>query len=274
MHNRHPQHIRSDVGEYRQIERVIKETNPDYVYHLAAEFGRVNGDEYYEQNWRTNVIGTRNILETQVDHGFCLIFASSSEVYGEHPADMIREEDVIEGAPAPRLTNDYAISKWVNEQQILNAEERHGSEIVRLRFFNAYGPGEYYTPYRSVVCLFCYHALTDQPFDVYRGYKRTFMYIDDFIPTLARVCDNFEPGTVYNIGGQDWRSVEDLAKIVLDYIGKSDDLVNYLGEDEHNTKSKYPDIRYAYHQFGHEPRTILEMGVPDTIDWMRKVYQL
>jgi hypothetical protein len=41
------------------------EQDYDYVYHLAAEFGRINGEEYYDTLWQTNVIGTRNILEWQ-----------------------------------------------------------------------------------------------------------------------------------------------------------------------------------------------------------------
>ena len=61
------------------------------MYHLAAEFGRINGEEHYEQVWRTNAIGTRNVLELQRERGFRHIFASSSEVYGEADAEAIYE---------------------------------------------------------------------------------------------------------------------------------------------------------------------------------------
>lgn len=62
QHQRDPQYIRADISKFRQLERVF-EQKYDYVYHLAAEFGRLNGEEYYENLWETNVIGTRNILE-------------------------------------------------------------------------------------------------------------------------------------------------------------------------------------------------------------------
>src|SRR5829696_2999179 len=184
LHGADEQTIRADVTAYRQLERLLEQTGPvDFVYHLAAEFGRHNGEEYYETLWQTNVIGTRNILELQRRHGFRLIFASSSEIYGDRHEEILHEEIPLQRSIIQH--NDYATTKWVNEVQIMNFEKRYQSPIVRLRFFNAYGPGEHYHKYRSVVCLFCYRALHDQPYTVYRGYKRVFMYIDDFIPTLA-----------------------------------------------------------------------------------------
>jgi dTDP-glucose 4,6-dehydratase len=170
--------------------------------------------------------------------------------------------------------NDYALTKWVNEIQIMNFEKRHGNQVMRLRFFNAYGPGEHYHNYRSVVCLFSYRALMGIPFQVYRGYHRVFMYIEDFIPTLANCVDRFKAGDVYNIGGREYRSVEDLARVVLEHTGADADLVEYLPEDEHNTLNKHPDITKAERDLGHDPKVTLEVGVPKTIDWLREVYHV
>jgi dTDP-glucose 4,6-dehydratase len=233
QHQADEQYIRADISSYRQLERVF-EQNYDFVYHLAAEFGRMNGEEYYDTLWQTNVVGTRNILEWQRKRGFKLIFASSSEIYGDKHADILTEEIPLQASIIQQ--NDYAVTKWVNEIQCMNFEKRFGLPIVRLRFFNAYGPGEYYHHYRSVVCLFCYRALHDLPYTVYKDYHRVFMYIDDFIPTLANVLENFVPGEVYNIGGREYRSVE------------------------------------ARRAFGHDPKVVLEDGAVRTIEWMRRVY--
>ena len=272
FHQKNDNYIRADISNYRQMEKVFLSVGRlDYVYHLAAEFGRINGEEYYETLWQTNVIGTRNILELQKVHGFKLIFASSSEIYSGDHSNFYLHEDL------PLTTslfqnNDYAISKWVNELQIMNFEKRHGNQCVRLRFFNAYGPGEGYHSYRSVVCLFCYRALHGLPWTVYEGYHRVFMFIDDFIPTLANVCENFIPGEVYNIGGREYRSVKELSDLVLNYTMANMDLVEYLPEDKHNVVNKKPDIQKAIKQFGHDPKTTLEEGIPKTIEWMRQVY--
>lgn len=268
-HHADPQYVRANTAEYRQLERVF-EQDYDYVYHLAAEFGRMNGEEYYETLWKTNVVGTRHLLELQVKKKFKLIFASSSEIYGDKHADVLHEDIPLNESIIQH--NDYAVTKWVNEIQIMNFEKRFNIQAVRLRFFNAYGPGEYYHNYRSVVCLFCYRALTNQPYTVYQGYHRVFMYIDDFIPTLANACDNFKPGNVYNIGGTEFRSVKELSDIVLKYLKKDDKIVKLLPEDKHNVLNKKPDITRARRDFGHEPKIPLEEGVPKTIEWMKKVY--
>jgi dTDP-glucose 4,6-dehydratase len=269
QHHSDERYVRADIASYRQLERVF-EREYDFVYHLAAEFGRLNGEEYYETLWQTNVIGTRNILEFQRLRGFNLIYASSSEIYGDKHEPILHEDIPLQASIIQQ--NDYAITKWVNEIQCLNFEKRHDLPIVRLRFFNAYGPGEHYHNYRSVVCLFCYRALHGLPYTVYKGYNRVFMYIDDFIPTLASVVDRFAPGGVYNIGGREYRGVEDLSNIILEYLNLDDSNVTYLPQDKHNVQNKRPDIRRAEEAFGHDPKVTLEEGVPKTIEWMREVY--
>ena len=277
QHRQHSDYQRCDISEYRQCERLFEAQSFDYVYLLAAEFGRINGAEYYEKVWKTNVIGTRNILELQKKHGFKLIFTSSSEIYGEVNSSFLFEE-LSEKEPL-RQSNDYAISKWVNEQQIMNAEAQAGSPIMRIRLFNAYGPGEEYHRYRSVVCLFTYRALNQMPYQVFKNYHRVFMYISDLIPTLANACVNFNPGKVYNIGGTEYCSVEEMSNIILDNLPTRDreamrGLIEYLPEDKHNVVSKRPLIAKAAEDLGHDPKITLMEGIPKTMEWMRGFYGL
>jgi dTDP-glucose 4,6-dehydratase len=269
QHSAEKQYVRADVRNYRQLERVFEQP-VDYVYHLAAEFGRINGEEYYDTLWETNVIGTRNVLELQRRKGFKLIFASSSEIYGDRHEAILHEDIPLQKSIIQH--NDYATTKWVNEVQIMNFERRYRVPCVRCRFFNAYGPGEYYHHYRSVIALFIYRAMFDIPYEVYEGYHRVFMYIDDFIPTLARVCDRFVAGEVYNIGGEEFRSVKDASDLILRTLGKDDRHVKYLPEDKHNVQNKRPDIGKARAQFGHNPTITLEQGIPQTVEWMKRVY--
>ena len=270
QHQRDDNYIRADISNYRQMKKVFLYTGSlDYVYHLAAEFGRINGEEYYDTLWQTNVVGTRNVLELQRFFGFNLIFASSSEVYGD--CDELELYEEITNHRPIFQHNDYAISKWVNELQIMNFEKQHGNQCVRLRFFNAYGFERYHS-YRSVVCLFCYRALFGIPWEVYEGYHRVFMSVDDFIPTLANVCENFKAGEVYNIGGTEYRSVKELSDLILKYTGADPNLVTYLPEDKHNVLNKRPNIDKAKRDFNHYPKVTLEEGVPKTIEWMKKIY--
>ncbi len=263
-HDADPRFIRADVALTNQLEVAFRAAEPEFVYHLAAEFGRLNGEQWTEQLWRTAMVGTRNVLDLCSTYDARLGFASSSEVYGELEADWL-DETATDGAPILH-PNEYALSKWANERQIMAYQRRYGLDAVRLRFFNAYGPGEVYHPYRSVVALFCHRALRGEPLPVYRGYHRTFMHVDDFTPTLANVCEADLRWPVYNIGGTDYRSVEELARIVVDAAGGGE--IETIEEDRHNVRSKRPVIERAVADLGHDPVIELEAGVPSVIEWM------
>ena len=271
-HSNELNHMRCDISKYRQVERLFDAGNFDYVYNLAAEFGRKNGEDYYEQLWETNVIGLKNILRMQERKRFRLIHFSSSEIYGElKTPDGFLKEELSEQMPL-RQNNDYAISKWVNELQIGNSMATKQTETLIVRLFNAYGPGEYFTPYRSVVSQFIYKALHDLPYDVYLNYYRVFMYIDDLVLTLCNIVDRFRYGEVYNVGGEEYVEVKKVSDMILSYLGKNDSLVQYLGEDVHNVVSKRPDISKAKRDLGHNPKTPLSVGIPKTIEWYKNIY--
>jgi dTDP-glucose 4,6-dehydratase len=117
------------------------------------------------------------------------------------------------------------------------------------------------------VALFCHKALAGEPLPVFRGYHRTFMYIDDFIPTLANVAEQRElPHSVYNIGGEDYRPVEELAELIIETVGGGE--MELIGEDVHNVRSKRPDNQRAIRDLDHRPSTKLELGIPPTLNWM------
>src|SRR5438034_6641915 len=95
------EYLRCDVREFRQLERVFADREFDYVYHLAAEYGRWNGEDFYEELWETNCVGTKNIVRLQEALKFRLIFFSSAEVYGEYDATMV--EEVMDRVPIRQL---------------------------------------------------------------------------------------------------------------------------------------------------------------------------
>lgn len=283
-HHHDPHYARCDVGDFRQVERLWAGggwpsgyapagRKFDYVYHLAAEFGRWNGEDYYEQVWRTNAIGTKNILRMQEREGFRAVYFSSSEVYGDYPGVMA--ESVMDEVEIKQM-NDYALSKWVNEMQVLNSSQQFATESVRVRLFNTYGPGEYYSPYRSVVCLFCYRLIHDIPVTVYRGYKRTSTYITDMARTLSNIADRFKPGEVYNIGGREFHRIEDVAEIILRLLRKQADrdrLLMFKDQEILTTREKNADCSKAHRDLDLQSTVPLEDGIAQTLQWMKQVYR-
>lgn len=268
-HHHDPYYVRADVGEFRQLERVFEDRDFDYVYHLAAEFGRWNGEDFYETLWQTNAIGTKNVVRLQERHGFRMVFFSSSEVYGDYDGVMV--EDVMDRIEI-RQMNDYAMTKWVGEQQVMNSAAMHGTESVRVRLFNTYGPGEPYSPYRSAICLFAYRALHGLPYTVYRGHLRTSTYVTDTVRTLANIVDTFHPGEVYNVGGLDLHDMETVSAMILDHLGLDDSLVTYEDGEPYTTREKRVDCSKAVRDLGHAPQMGLSEGIPLTLEWMKGYY--
>jgi dTDP-glucose 4,6-dehydratase len=264
-------YIRCDAREYRQMERIFHRHEFDFVYHLAAEYGRWNGEDYYENLWQTNVIGTKHLIRLQEQKKFKMIFFSSAEVYGDYTGKMT--EDVMDKL-AIRQMNDYAITKWAGELMVLNSAAMFGTETVRVRPVNAYGPHEHYHPYRGVIPAFIYKALHDEPYTVYSGHKRIFDFVEDTCRTLANITDNFIPGEVYNIGGKEaWeRDIKYISDLILKYLGKDDSRVTYKEAEPFTTQVKHIDFSKSRRDLKHDPRVPPEEGIPRTIDWMKSVY--
>jgi len=191
-------------------------------------------------------------------------------VYGDW--DGIMSESVMEASEVKQL-NDYAMTKWVSEIQVMNHARMANTESVRVRLFNTYGPGEYYSPYRSVACRFAYSALHDLPYEVYLNHHRTSTYVTDTVRTLANMANNFKPGEVYNIGGREYHDIKYLSDLILSYLNKSDDRVIYKEAEPFTTKDKKIDVAKAERDLGHEPLVSLEEGIPRTLEWMKEVYK-
>ena len=269
MHYQEPHYVRCDIGEFHQVENIFAQAEFDSVYHLAAEFGRRNGEDFYETLWKTNAIGTKNIIRMQERLKFRMVFASSSEVYGDYRRVM--SEDVMDRV-AVRQMNDYAMTKRVNEMQILNSADKFGTETVRVRLFNTYGPGEYYSNYRSAICVFIYRALHNLSYVVYTKHERTSSYIDDTVRTLANISENFNPGEVYNISGTELHNMKYASDIILKYLHKDDSLVEYHDVEEDTTLTKKADISKAEHDLRHQSTVNLKDGIARTIEWQKRTY--
>jgi dTDP-glucose 4,6-dehydratase len=269
-------YMRADVRSYRQLERVFENRRFDYVYHLAAEYGRWNGEDYYENLWDTNVIGTKHLIRLQEKLRFRMVFFSSAEVYGDYSGVMSEDVMVDEPIKETYQLNDYAISKWAGELMCMNSAKMFDTETVRVRPVNCYGPGEHYTPYRGFIPKFIYHALFNKPYTVFKGHRRIIDYVEDSCRTWANIVDNFRPGEVYNVGGRpEWAcSIEEYSNLILKAVGRDDSLVTYRDTEPFTTKVKAMDFSKAVRDLQHDPMVAPEEGIRRTVEWMKWYYRL
>ena len=269
-------YTRVDVRNYRQLERVLEKTRFDIVYHLAAEYGRWNGEDFYENLWQTNVIGTKHIIRLQENQKFRMVFFSSAEVYGDYNGVM--KEDVMVNNPIKETyqMNDYAITKWAGELMCMNSANMFGTETVRVRPVNCYGPGEHYTPYRGFIPKFIYHALHDKSYIVYKGHKRIIDYVEDTVATFANIVDNFIPDEVYNVAGKpEWeKEIKDYSNLVLEAVGRDNSIVTYDDAEPFTTNIKTIDCSKAVRDLKHDPKVTPEEGIRRTVEWMKWYYRI
>jgi dTDP-glucose 4,6-dehydratase len=270
-------YIRCDVRHYRQLEKVFQEYGPfDYVYHLAAEYGRWNGEAYYENLWQTNMIGTKHMVRLQEKYKFKMIFFSSAEVYGDYQdkmSEIVMEENKIKDT---YQMNDYAISKWAGELVCLNSAKMFGTETVRVRPVNCYGPHEEYTPYRGFIPKFIYLALHNKPYTVFEGHKRISDYVEDTCRTFANIADNFIPGEVYNVGGRsEWEmDIKEYSDLILEATGADKSIVTYKQAEPFTTKVKKMDFSKAVKDLNHKPQVNPQEGIKRTVEWMKWFYRI
>ena len=116
----------------------------------------------------------------------------------------------------------------------------------------------------------------DIPITVYRGYKRTSTFITDTTRALANLVNSFVPGEVYNIGGNDFHTIEEAADIILRLLGKEaqrERLVVFKNEEVLTTREKKVDCSKAHRQLGLKSTVSLEDGIRQTLEWMKDVYR-
>lgn len=269
--------IRCDVSNLRQIEEVFKKYGDfDYVYHLAAEYGRWNGEDFYENLWSTNAIGTKNIIRMQEKLKFRLIFFSSAEVYGDFEGEMSEKVMLQNPISDTYQMNDYAISKWAGELMCLNSIKMFKTETVIVRPVNCYGPFEHYTPYRGFIPKFIYLLLNDKKIVVHKGHKRIIDYVEDTCKTFSNITENFISGEAYNVGGkQEWQmSIEEYAKIILKSLNKPSDLIELHEAEDNTTVQKQMNFGKAINDLNHNPQVDPEKGIYLTSKWMKEFYNI
>lgn len=245
-HSAEPDEYRVDVANWREV-CVADVTYFHIIIHLAAEFGRKNGNDYCERMWNTATNGTRNVIERAKRDNAKLIFASSSEAYGTLADEYeVLKEELLDTF-APNFLNEYSLSKWCGEKQVrmhLPAEQ-----WLIMRIFNVYGPTEPRHQYRSFISRLCSE---DKP-HVYQG-KRSWLYISDFVEAVRLLLN--QKG-IYNVGSNDPVENQTVAIIAGKYC-------DFGRQEPYNVRNKVPDVSKLM-ALGWEPKVSLEQGIAECL---------
>jgi len=256
--------VQGDILNKELLEQVLE--NIDYVFHYAAVVGVKRTIEKPLEVLNVNTEGTRNVLELSLKQGVeKVIFASSSEVYGE-PVEIPERENGHVNAKLP-----YAASKLIGENYCEAYYDMYGLKTTSLRFFNVYGPKQNSTPYGFVVGIFIEQALKNKPLTIFGDGTQTrdFVFIEDNInATIIAAEQSKTNGKAINIGTGKPTTILDLAEEIIEITGVNTE-PTFLPEREHDIKHRFPDISLMRELLGYRPEYKLRDGLKITIDWYK-----
>lgn len=239
----------------------------DRIYHLASPASPPAYQRAPVETLRVNSEGTRQLLDRARQDGARLLFASTSEIYGdpvEHPQRESYRGNV--NPIGPRSMYDEA--KRYGEAITMAYGRAHGVESRIVRIFNTYGPRMAPDDGRVITNLIV-QALHNEPLTIYgQGLQtRSFQYIDDLIDGLILLMEGTYREPV-NIGNPHEYTVLELAGLIRNLTCTSAPLVfRPLPDDD--PRLRRPDISLARAVLGWEPRVAVIDGLQRTIAAMR-----
>jgi len=275
-------HIRIDIANCSEIEKVFLEHKPQCVINLAAQAGVRYSLEHPRAYVDSNLVGFVNILEgcrqNKVEH---LVYASSSSVYGANTHMPFSVNDNVD-----HPLSLYAASKKANELLAHSYSHLYDLPTTGLRFFTVYGPWG-----RPDMALFKFTKaiLTEKPIKVfnYGKHRRDFTYIDDVISGVTKVLDkpatknpnwngdspdsstSSAPWRIYNIGNS--KPVD-----LMDYIEALEKALNkkaikeFLPLQPGDVPETYANVQELEDQFNYRPSTSIEDGIANFVNWYQE----
>ncbi len=250
-----------DLNKLEAIKTIFKSFRPDKVVNLAAQAGvqysLINPSAYI----KSNVSGFLNILECCKDYNVKgLIYASSSSVYGNNKKVPFSEIDNVDNP-----ISIYAATKKSNELMASVYNHLYDLNSTGLRFFTVYGPwGRPDMAYYS----FTEKILNDEQIEVYNFGKvqRDFTYIDDVIEGIKlSIAKNFSC-EIFNLGNNRMEKVLDLIKVLENKLGKKAN-ISLKPLQWGDVKNTNADISKSNSMLGYYPKTNIETGLGNFIDW-------
>lgn len=250
------------------------ELKADFIFHLAspASPNRKCPKSYINNPIETllaNSIGTYNLLELARQASAKILFASTSEVYGD-PEVSPQKEDYFGHVNPNGIRSVYDESKRFGEAITMAYVRKFDLDARIIRIFNTYGPLMQKDDGR-VVSEFIIQALTGNPLTIYGDGKQTrsFCYVSDMVDGIEEAMfKDATKGEVINLGNPQEKTILELAEIIKRICGSSlTPVFEELPEDD--PKIRKPDIGKAEKLLGWKPKMGIEDGLKKTVEYFR-----
>ncbi len=241
----------------------------DRIYHLACPASPIHYQYNPVKTIKTNIMGTINMLGIAKRVKGRILFASTSEVYGD-PTVHPQKEEYWGNVNTIGIRSCYDEGKRVAETLMMDYHRQNHVDIKIVRIFNTYGPRMLADDGR-VVSNFIVQALKNEDITVYgKGTQtRSFCYVDDLIEGLVRMMDTEKFTGPVNLGNPEEYTILDLAKKIIAMTGSRSTIV-YRQLPSDDPTQRQPDITLAVNRIGWKPTVTVDEGLKRTIEYFRK----
>jgi UDP-glucuronate decarboxylase len=261
--NRNFKLVKCDVCTFKSEEKF------DFILHMA---GHASPEEYQIhpiETLQTSAFGSANMAELARKNDAVLLFASTSEVYGD--AEVVPTPESYWGKVnpiGPRACYDEG--KRFAESLFIAYHKQYGLDVKIPRIFNSYGPRLREDGlYGRAMSRFIMQALADDPITVYGDGKQTrsFCYVTDTVTGLILLTANEQAkGEVVNIGNAKEITILELANRIKE-ITKCKSSLTFHPLPENDPKRRCPDTSKLEALVGWKPQIRFEDGLRRTIEW-------
>lgn len=258
----HPRYffIRGDVADLPALEKASEGASA--LLHFAAETHVDRSIEDDTDFLRTNVLGTRNVLEVvrrlRIPR---YLHISTDEVYGS-----IEEGAADENFPL-KPNSPYSALKAAGDLLVRAYQKTYAVPALLIRSSNNFGPFQF--P-EKVIPLFITHLLEDKKVPLYgKGdNRRDWIYVEDNCEAIEALFDRGEAGEIYNVGGGNELTNRELTLKILGRFGRGEDWIELVSDRPAH------DFRYALdtskvRKLGIRPRHSFEEALEKTVQWYR-----
>lgn len=268
--------IKGDIRDRKKVEEIFSLYNIDNVVNFAAESHVDRSIEDPEVFLTTNVIGTQSLLDVSKKHwklnpedkycneyreGVKFMQVSTDEVYGALGKTGLFSETM------PLMPNSpYSASKASADMVVRAYHETFNMPVNITRCSNNYGP--YQFP-EKLIPLMINNCLKEKELPVYGdGMQiRDWLHVSDHCSAIDKVLHKGVDGEIYNIGGNNEKSNIEIVKLIINTLGKSENLIRYVKDRLGHDRRYAIDNTKITTQLGWSPSYTFEKGMKETIEW-------
>lgn len=257
--------VKGDIADRKLVYDLFAAEQPDMIVNFAAESHVDRSIENPEIFLQTNIIGTSVLLDACRKYGIKRYHqVSTDEVYGDLPLDR---PDLFFTETTPLHTSSpYSASKASADLLVQAYRRTYGVPVTISRCSNNYGP--YQFP-EKLIPLMIINALHGKMLPVYGTGEnvRDWLYVEDHCSAIDLVIRKGTVGEVYNIGGHNEHTNLEVVKIILQKLGKSEELIEFVKDRPGHDRRYAIDPTKIHDELGWLPATKFADGIEKTIDW-------